>query len=171
MNNARYLLIVAGVSAGVLGGCDIFVDRDPFGAHPLIAQDELEDIDLARVLSAGEFTMDASKSEPRKREELELAFADFNRQLDRMPVAADRRLARNRVQERILAGSNQACGDYKHELKQLDAEVNFFLGSLTTGLPGRSRSSPVPTSSGRCRGRPASPAASAPSSTRTSSRA
>ena len=132
MKNVKYLMAVSCLSAVALAGCG----TGPFGVHPLIENDEFEEIDLANLLSAGKFSMDKSTSEFKMREELELAFADFTKQIDKIPVEAHRKRARNRIQERILAASNQACGEYKHDLKQLDARFNFILGSLTTGLAG-----------------------------------
>lgn len=49
---------------------------------------------------------------------------------------ADASFHRNRVQERLMAASQQACNFYKDRLRRLDTSVNFFLGSLTTVLGG-----------------------------------
>lgn len=133
MKNVKYLMVVSCLSAVALAGCQNFVKRDPFGVHPLIENDEFEKIDLIAVLTGGTVQLIESDDLQEKRRKLEEAFAGFN---EGITVEADQKRARNRVQERILAASNQACGDYKQELKQLDSEVNFVLGSLTTGLAG-----------------------------------
>ena len=65
--------------------------------------------------------------------ELEQAFSKF---YDNAGAQKLEELARNRVQERILAASVDRCGEYKNFLKQLDAETNFFLGTLTTAIAG-----------------------------------
>jgi len=43
-------------------------------------------------------------------------------------------LRRNRVQDRIIAASNEKCTTYMGNLKAQQGHVNFFLGSLTTIL-------------------------------------
>jgi len=45
-------------------------------------------------------------------------------------------LARNRIQDRIIAASNQRCANYKVFIKTFDSESNFFLGALTTATAG-----------------------------------
>jgi hypothetical protein len=50
--------------------------------------------------------------------------------------ADDKRHARNQVQDRIIAASNQRCADFKRELQKFDSEVNFVMGAITTGLAG-----------------------------------
>lgn len=53
-------------------------------------------------------------------------------------VNADKNLKRmrNSIQERILAASNERCGEYKNFLRQFESEGNFFLGTLATTLGG-----------------------------------
>ena len=50
--------------------------------------------------------------------------------------AQDVERRRNRVQERIIAASNQRCGEYKKFVKNFDAETNIGLGWLTTAAGG-----------------------------------
>ena len=47
---------------------------------------------------------------------------------------ADKKLMRTRVQERIVAASNQRCENFKKKLQQYEGTVNFLFGALTTGL-------------------------------------
>lgn len=131
MKNVKYLMVVSCVSVVALAGCEI--PEGPFGVHPLIEGDEFEKIDLVAVLTGGAEEFEETDNLHDKQQQLERAFADFN---EDTKDETERERARNRVQERILAASNQVCGDYKHELKQLDAYVNFGLGSLTTALAG-----------------------------------
>lgn len=105
------------------------------GALPLIQPESFEKIDLARELDPqspalieGLYLKDEELAQ--NRETLRKAFDRFYE--DRKSVE----LRRNRMQERILAASNQRCGEYKKFLKQLDAGTNFFLGALTTVVAG-----------------------------------
>ena len=43
---------------------------------------------------------------------------------------------RNRVQDRIMAASNQRCARYKQFLKRFDSYNNVFFGAITTGAAG-----------------------------------
>ena len=131
MKNVKYLMVVSCLSAVALAGCG----TGPFGVHPLIKNDEFEKIDLIAVLTGGKEQLIKSERVHKKRQRLEEAFANFNKGIT---DETERIRVRNQVQERILAASNQACGEYKHDLKQLDARFNFILGSLTTGLAGAS---------------------------------
>jgi len=108
-----------------------------FGTGALMDRDSFERIDLTLLLdptSEGikEDTKIFSNDDdlPTKRKKIENAFDAFYKN----PVGQIRR--RNRVQERILAASNQRCGEYKKFLKQFDSGTNFFLGSLTTAVAG-----------------------------------
>lgn len=48
----------------------------------------------------------------------------------------ERRLARSRIQERLLSASTQRCEAFKKKLQRFEGDVNFFLGSVTTALAG-----------------------------------
>ncbi len=45
-------------------------------------------------------------------------------------------LRRNRVQDRLIAASNETCKDFKEKLQLLQAEGNFVFGAITTALAG-----------------------------------
>ena len=129
-----------------LAGCEGVFDRFAFtksGAHqqgvePLIAKEPFERINLVSILNPdaelGDILVkevdDDAKNKANNEIKLGKAFKVFYRNV------TDNLRRRNRVQERILAASNQRCGEYKKFLKQLDAETNFLLGSLTTALAG-----------------------------------
>jgi hypothetical protein len=142
------VLMVACTTAAILAGCTTTKETDAFGVDPLVKNDGFKIIDLAEVLSAGEFSMkepsdsdeDGNQNKNKNKNDnagkLEMAFARFARAIDSEKNAGKSKLHRNRVQEFILAASNQACGVYKHNLKEFEAEVNFWLGSLTTALAG-----------------------------------
>ena len=132
MKNVKYLMVVSCLSAVALSGCEL-LPEGPFGVHPLIENEEFEKIDLIAVLTGGTDQLIESEGLQQKRRKLEKAFDEFN---EGIMGEAEKRRHRNQVQERILAASNQVCGEYKHGLKQLDSRVNFILGSLTTGLAG-----------------------------------
>jgi AraC-like DNA-binding protein len=48
----------------------------------------------------------------------------------------DAKSHRNRIQERLMAASQEACNSYKDGLRKVDSAANFALGSLTTILGG-----------------------------------
>ena len=65
-----------------------------------------------------------------RQERLQKAFVAFRTN------SGDKAQARNRLQEQIIAASNQRCGRYKKFLNQLDTETNLLLGGLTTLFAG-----------------------------------
>lgn len=105
------------------------------GVRPMmITRDSFQKIDLARELyaaSAGLEDKEEDKAvEKSNREILRMAFEAFYKE----PFEQTQR--RNRVQERLLAASNERCGEYKTFLKQIDSETNLILGSITTAVAG-----------------------------------
>lgn len=67
-------------------------------------------------------------------ERLERAFIGFyNKKYDGtpQPTPEDRR---NRVQDRIIAASNESCKRFQYALKSHSSTTNFVLGTVTTGL-------------------------------------
>ncbi|MCH7887723.1 MAG: hypothetical protein IIA00_00410 [Proteobacteria bacterium] len=108
----------------------------PFGTENLIDRKSFQKIDLAAVLTGGEmqlFETDGSENKNiENRRQLELAFKQFHKTTEDPKKGDVNKRLRNQVQERILAASNQACAEFKRELKALDARVNFILGALTT---------------------------------------
>ena len=133
------LLVCCGVA---LSGCETYkrvVGRHaPFGTENLIDRTSFQKLDLALILTQhSETPFQLNKaSEEANRKQLELAFKQFNTTTkDPKNDAVNKRL-RNQVQERIVAASNQACAEFKRELKALDARANFILGSLITAVAG-----------------------------------
>lgn len=48
----------------------------------------------------------------------------------------DVKARRNRLQDRLVASSNQACAEFKRHINALQSETNFILGTITTALAG-----------------------------------
>jgi hypothetical protein len=64
-------------------------------------------------------------------------FAFFERQVARGAMSEDeKKRLRNSLQDRIIAASNQRCGEYKDFLKRFDSESNILLGWLGTATAG-----------------------------------
>ena len=66
-----------------------------------------------------------------RQQDLQKAFNDFYTLEEET-----RLLRRNRVQNRIIAASNQRCSEFKKFVKQFDSSTNLFLGGLTTLTAG-----------------------------------
>lgn len=129
--------LILGVSLPLAGchGVGFPFHDETFGAHgpmPLIEPDEFEMIDLALLLDPTARPLSdkypVSLSDRKKR--LQEAFVAFR------ASSGDKAQARNRLQEQIIAASNQRCGRYKQFLNQFDTESNLLLGSLTTLFAG-----------------------------------
>lgn len=73
-------------------------------------------------------------NEERFREVEEALEAFYTRTSDKPD--SDKKLMRTRVQERIVAASNQRCENFKKKLQQYEGSVNFLFGALTTTLAG-----------------------------------
>ncbi len=108
------------------------------GPSTLIDSEGFQQIDLAILLDPDIYEKQGKKAEDidpdsaAYRAILRNAFKNF---YDRA-VAPNRKLERNALQERILAASNQRCGEYQQYLKRLDTQTNIFLGGLTTVAAG-----------------------------------
>lgn len=101
-----------------------------FGPEPLIERESFEKINLLLLLDSendGAESVDTGYTQKKK---VQMAFDKFYKN----PVDQLRR--RNSVQERILAASQQRCGEYKKFLKQFESDTNFGLGSATTLFAG-----------------------------------
>lgn len=140
---SRIIIPALLVSCGLaLSGCETykrFVGRHaPFGTENLIDRESFQKLDLALILSQQSKTsLQLNKgSEEKNREQLELAFKQFNETTKNQENKSVNMRLRNQVQDRIVAASNQACAEFKRELKALDARTNFILGSLTTAVAG-----------------------------------
>ena len=131
------LLVTCGLA---LSGCETYnkvIGRHaPFGTENLIDRESFQKIDLAAVLTGGETRLLEPDGSDVSRQNLEKAFKQFNKKIEEATTVDRKKWLRNQVQERILAASNQACAEFKRELKALDARVNFVLGSLTTAVAG-----------------------------------
>lgn len=111
------------------------------GARPLI-EEPFEQVDLTALLDrAGTNPNLNSKTqltEPANDRDAELqlanAFQNFYAQC--MTPSQSCVLSRNRVQERIIAASEQRCASYKQWIKQFQAEGEFTLGTVATTLAG-----------------------------------
>lgn len=130
-----------------LGGCATSPNRymaetnavDMTGAFQLVPRDEFEDIDLARLVDPmGKASLELSgKSENlNSGQKIDAALAQFYG--DRGTTTAEKRAARDRIQERILAASTQRCNAFKGNLQRQFSRNNFVLGlgSTISGVVG-----------------------------------
>ncbi len=140
MKNVKFLKVLSCVSAVALAGCGnsalLRDDVSVWGTNPLIENDSFQEIDLAILLDPSSEGIVGADSAEDSLSNLEQAFDAFNLKIDAEPDVAKQKQLRNRVQERILAASNERCGEYKQLIKEMDAEVNFWLGSATTAVAG-----------------------------------
>ncbi len=124
-----YLVVTAGILVALQGcsGTPFAIKQENQtiqGPTRLILNEDFEMIDLISLLTEG--TKKTVKDTTVQN--LEEAFQTFHDKLD----GTHDELYRNRVQERILAASDQRCGEYKQFLKNFDSQTNFMWGSLTT---------------------------------------
>ena len=101
------------------------LEQSKQGAAPLINPDTLEKIDLALLLHP----KPSASTNGDSRERLQKAFNEFYK-------SGDPSLHRDRVQERIIAASNQRCANYKQFVRRFDTTTNLLLGGLTTLTAG-----------------------------------
>jgi hypothetical protein len=144
--NSFSLVCVSISMVAILTGCTAAFHKDDLyisGPAPIVDKGSFQQIDLALLLAPetttaqtgneNEIDMSATLS-PEQVYAQNKRLAGAIELFYQNPVALIAR--RNRVQEHILAASNQRCGEYKSFLKQIDAGTNFFLGSLTTIFGG-----------------------------------
>ena len=130
MNSRATVPVLMICGALAVSGCEgnsmpwLTGQHGPFGTENLIDRESFQKIDLAAVMTGGDISLEGTTNQ--KREFLEAALSEFPNDRSR----------RNQVQERILAASNQACAEYKRDLKRLDARSNLILGFLTTATAG-----------------------------------
>lgn len=102
-----------------------------YGPNPIL-DGSVETINLTKLMSFGDDNQPEIK-------DWDAAFAAFNKKADSLSgsdkIDQQKRL-RNEVQDRIVAASNQRCGQYKNFLKQFDSETNTILGGLATAVGG-----------------------------------
>jgi len=99
-----------------------------YGPFPLLPEASFEEIDLTNLISGD----GAPKGGIKTWDEAFVAFEKIIKDKDEKEKAR----LRNQVQERILAASNQRCGEYKNFLKRFDSESNIILGGLATAIGG-----------------------------------
>ncbi len=155
MSGSFFAIIVLGIMLLNLSGCAnpgwLEKRSSMQGATELIDPDSFEEIDLAFLLSpniddvsdksrtwideeTGEKINEELPIEIRSRR-LEEAFEGFDKHF-KDKTKEEGLLARNRIQDRIIAASNQRCGSYKQYLKKFDSEANLLLGAATTAVAG-----------------------------------
>lgn len=136
MINSKYLMIGLCVSMLALAGCSwtsgysfAWAKRNMtlYGPFPLL-EASFEQIDLTNLMLGNGVPKE-------KIQTWDEAFAAFEKIIKDKDKKEQARL-RNQVQERILAASNQRCGEYKNFLKQFDSESNIILGGLATAIGG-----------------------------------
>lgn len=138
-NSSKFRFLVLSASVLVLTGCENIRNSawlkgsvTSQGASPLIDTESFEKIDLSLLLDPSP-EREAMKEDDDlniKRKRLSEAFRKFNESVNKS------RERRNQIQERIIAASNQRCGQYKEHLQRLDATTNFIIGSLATAAAG-----------------------------------
>jgi hypothetical protein len=122
------------------------------GAQSLITKEsgvDFEEIDLFNLLvpeqeytrgspgcyPAGKY--DDGTSYPKGCETLESAWNRFNIKIDNANVNDNtKKLWRSRMQDRIIAASNQRCADFQRELHKYEGDVSFLLGGAETAFAG-----------------------------------
>ncbi len=136
MINSKYLMIGLCVSMLALAGCSWTSGYSGFawgqrnvtlyGPFPLLDDSQsIEMIKLGPLVDSKEPIQD-----------WDAAFAAFEIKIKDEKSEEERLRLRNQVQERILAASNQRCGEYKNFLKRFDSESNIILGGLATAIGG-----------------------------------
>ena len=132
----QYVVIssLAFVLTGCSGGGSAIVKKNQTlqGPTPVVTPESFQKIDLVYLLDPEVRTESISDNKKKPSEEVLLADA-FNKFYELQTNIVQRR---NRIQERILAASNQRCGEYKQFLKRFDSETNLVLGGLTTLIAG-----------------------------------
>jgi hypothetical protein len=129
----------------MLSACSFFKDRPGFamfnrcmsveGPTALLHDPSIETLELNKLF---DLSFDNSaREESRSIKSWDEGFAYFERQVARRAESGDDlRRIRNGLQDRIIAASNQRCGEYKDFLKRFDSESNITLGWLATATAG-----------------------------------
>jgi hypothetical protein len=132
------LVLGTGCTNGRVGFAALDPRQSPFGPVSMLDHEAWEVIDLALELDPSVSVrgimgdVPAEQKLEAERVRVRDAFEAFYRNTP-VPEQLQRR---NRVQERLLAASNQACGEYKNILKRFDAENNTILGWVATAIAG-----------------------------------
>ena len=130
----------------LLAGCGLAVFEESMTAHgpkPLIYESEhFEKIDLALLLNPmAEDSQNADtlfKHQKRLQKAFDIFYTEVNSDGIFYTEENSEKLQnkRNRLQERIIAASNQRCARYKQFLNRFSTESNFLAGSLATIFAG-----------------------------------
>lgn len=128
---------ILAIAIGTLGmqGCTSVGIADPLkydgrttttAAHALLP-DQFEVVNLPSALDPSAFRVTAMK---RSADDIDAAFRAF---YESYPAPEERR---NRLQDRLLAASEQRCGIYKHYLRRVESMQSTYSGVITTVLGG-----------------------------------
>lgn len=120
-----------------LAGCKSdYFPLEPQGANPLIKEESFQEIDLALLLDP-KSTDRKSESDDDSDDDLAVSQKRLQRAFDAFyDDPNDQILRRNRVQERIIAASNQRCAGYKQYLKIFHIGGNLNFNTITTVAGG-----------------------------------
>ena len=124
------------VCAVALASCSLTEQRPGFaltredqslqGPVPLVVNESFHKINLVKLIDT-----DAADDD----QDLDRAVAELERELNSL-TKVQRRVRRNLIQDRLIAASNQQCGEYVKVIKQFDAESNLLWGGLSTIAAG-----------------------------------
>jgi hypothetical protein len=134
------------IVAGVLSGCSMlstngnFKDKEvsKYGPGGLVQQ-PIERVDLIALVSDGEAKsagLDDADFQEKFQKELKKVRGGFSADDSALPAkSANLAYVRNRIQDRLIAASNDKCESYKTVLKEKQSTANFYYG-LTSILSG-----------------------------------
>ncbi len=127
------LLLTTGLSTALAGCGPGFAwhrsNMTLYGPTPILEKPSIEKLELKELMRFG-----TQSSTPI--EDWDAAFNAFENHLKSINNDKEGKRLRNQVQDRIVAASNQRCGEYKNFLKQFDSETNTILGGLATAIGG-----------------------------------
>jgi hypothetical protein len=141
-----------------LSGCESIARRDLTvqGVRPVFSGDGIEWIDAVSLILGKDGVEDANRQcrhVPRKTSadrlapddsdydrfetcRVDYALATKRKYLQQDITNSKHIYERNSIQERVVWASNQRCGEFKRQLKELQAETSLTLGILATALGG-----------------------------------
>lgn len=126
----------------LVGACDRFniaafqPDLNTYGAEPILDPQSFQQVDLAKLLTADSPALKWVGTNDPKKAEKEVWNQDvLKRAFDEFAARGDR-AKRTRIQERIVAASDQRCEAYFRYLKRFDVQTNVLFNSVTTLLGG-----------------------------------
>lgn len=111
-------------------------DKSKQGATALVESEAFEKVDLALLLRPRGPRCER-RSDECESQRLERAFeAFYEENEDEEDKDEKRKLRRNRVQDRLIAASDQSCAEYKRHVGRWDSTNNALLGAVTTSSAG-----------------------------------